>query len=187
MFEQLKLRLRNKIKIKGENNHDISIAGSAKLRNCRIFISGEANRLIIKDNVRIRDACFEIIGSHCSIVIDQNCVIGGGCYLSSRERGTSLVIGEGGMLSRNVKLMTSDGHDIIRQGLRVNPAKNITIGSKVWLADNVTVLKGVVVGNGAVVGINSTLTKDIPENAIAGGNPAKILSSDIVWDNKLTF
>jgi acetyltransferase-like isoleucine patch superfamily enzyme len=39
--------------------------------------------------------------------------------------------------------MTSDGHDIIRSGERMNYAKNITIGNKVWLADGVVVLRGI--------------------------------------------
>ncbi|MBJ6958659.1 acyltransferase, partial [Vibrio cholerae] len=77
---------------------------------------------------------------------------------SCRESDTTLIIGSECMFSRNVKLMTSDGHDILRDGKRINPAKSIYIGSHVWLADNVTILKGVSIGSGSIVGINSTVT-----------------------------
>ena len=91
------------------------------------------------------------------------------------------------MLSRNIKIMTSDGHDVLKEGERVNFAKNIEIGQSVWLADNVTVLKGVTIGNGSIVGINSTLTKSIGNNQVAAGVPAKVVSSKVSWREELTF
>lgn len=51
----------------------------------------------------------------------------------------------------------------------------ITIGDKVWLGANVTVLPGVTIGDGAVIGAGSVVTKDIPANVIAVGNPCKVL------------
>lgn len=185
VFEWLSLRLRNKLKIKGQ--HKLSIASSAKIRNCRIQILGENNQLIIGENVRLRDVQIELDGDGCQLRIEKDSVIGGGCYLSSREKGTSLVIGQGSMLSRNVKIMTSDGHDIMRDNQRINHAKDITVGTHVWLADSVTILKGVTIGEGSVVGINATVTKDIPSHSIAVGNPAKVVASNVDWDEKLTF
>ncbi|MBD3842261.1 MAG: acyltransferase, partial [Campylobacterales bacterium] len=108
------------------------------------------------------------------------CVIGHGSYLSAKE-GRKLVIGANCMFSRNVKIMTSDGHSIFKSEVVVNHAKDILIGSHVWLADNVTIMKGVTIGEGSVVGINSTLTKSIPSKSIAVGNPAKVIKGDIEW------
>ena len=48
------------------------------------------------------------------------------------------------------------------------------IGDRVWIGANVTILKGVTIGNDAVIGAGSVVTKDIPEKAIAVGNPAKV-------------
>lgn len=47
------------------------------------------------------------------------------------------------------------------------------IGDRVWLGENVVVLPGVNIGSGCVIGANSTVSKDIPENCIAAGSPAK--------------
>jgi acetyltransferase-like isoleucine patch superfamily enzyme len=49
------------------------------------------------------------------------------------------------------------------------------IGDRVWIGANVTILKGVTIGNDAVVGAGSVVTKDIPAKAIAVGNPAKVI------------
>jgi acetyltransferase-like isoleucine patch superfamily enzyme len=48
-------------------------------------------------------------------------------------------------------------------------------GDRVWIGANVTILKGVTIGNDAVVGAGSVVTKDIPEKAIAVGVPAKVI------------
>ena len=49
------------------------------------------------------------------------------------------------------------------------------IGNDVWIGKNVTILPGVHIGDGAIIGANSVVTKDIPAYHIAGGNPCKII------------
>jgi maltose O-acetyltransferase len=53
--------------------------------------------------------------------------------------------------------------------------EDIIIGDDVWIAASVTILKGVTIGKGAVVGAGAVVTKDIPEYAIAVGNPARVI------------
>ena len=179
-------RFRNKIRLSGED-HSISISPSAKVRNCTLRIKGKGNILEIESGVNMRGCEIEIDGNNCSLSIGKDSIIGKNCYLSTRENGTRLSIGESCMLSRNVKIMTSDGHDILKDNVRINPSKNINIGNHVWLADNVTILKGTSIGNFSIVGINSTLTKSIPNNSIAVGNPARVTTSNANWRHKLTF
>lgn len=52
---------------------------------------------------------------------------------------------------------------------------DITIGDNVWIGGSVCVMPGVTIGNNAVIGAGSVVTKDIPDNAIAVGNPARVL------------
>lgn len=185
MLSLLKFRLRNKIRVKKHNT--VSISSHAKVRNCKIVIKGNNCHLTIDDGANIRGSFIEIDGIDCNVHISKNCIIGENCYLSAREKNTSLTLGEGCMLSRNVKVMTSDGHDILTNGQRINPARSITIGKKVWLADNVTILKGVNIGDGSIVGINSTLTKSINTASTAVGNPAKVVSKECTWAHELSF
>ncbi len=53
---------------------------------------------------------------------------------------------------------------------------NVIIGNDVWVAGNVSILTGVKVGDGAIIGCNSVVTKDVPPYAFVAGNPARIKS-----------
>lgn len=54
-------------------------------------------------------------------------------------------------------------------------ARPVTIGDDCWLASNVTVCGGVTIGKGSVIGAGSVVTKDIPENVFAAGNPCRVI------------
>lgn len=56
-------------------------------------------------------------------------------------------------------------------------ARPITIGDNVWLGGNVVVLPGVSVGNNAVIGAGSVVTKDIPDQVVAVGNPCRVIKN----------
>ncbi len=174
-------RLRNKIKV--DKTSTISIAKSAKIVACHILLRGKNNHLIVDKNTRLRNMTIEIIGDNCSVKIGKNCMIGDACYFSIKE-GTRLIIGDDCGLSRNIKIMTSDGHPIFKDGKRINKAKDIVLGSHIWIADNVTVLKGCTIGDGSVVGINSTVTKNVLAYSVCVGNPAKVVQNNIEWKDK---
>ncbi|MDE7464023.1 MAG: sugar O-acetyltransferase, partial [Clostridiales bacterium] len=53
----------------------------------------------------------------------------------------------------------------------------IKIGNNVWIGAHATILAGVTIGNGAVVAAGAVVTKDVPENAVVGGVPAKIIKT----------
>ncbi|PQB04909.1 sugar O-acetyltransferase [Aureitalea marina] len=54
-------------------------------------------------------------------------------------------------------------------------AKPITIGNDVWIGGNATICPGVNIGNGVVIGAGSVVTKNIPDNCFAAGNPARVI------------
>ena len=56
------------------------------------------------------------------------------------------------------------------------PLKGDTlIGNDVWIGQNVTILPGVHIGDGAIIGLNSTVTRDVPAYTVVAGNPARII------------
>jgi maltose O-acetyltransferase len=66
-------------------------------------------------------------------------------------------------------------------------AQEIHIGNNVWIACNVVVCGGVKIGNNAVIGAGSVVTKDIPENYLAYGNPCKPVRPITEKDSRLNL
>ena len=58
---------------------------------------------------------------------------------------------------------------------RLGIAKPITIGDNVWVGGNSTIVMGVTIGNNVIIGAGSVVTHDVPDNAVAVGNPAKVI------------
>ena len=85
-------------------------------------------------------------------------------------------IGDNVQIAPNVSLYTA-GHplhpDSRNSGYEYGI--DITIGNNVWLGGNVCVMPGVTIGDNAVIGAGAVVTKDIPANAVAVGNPAKVV------------
>ncbi|WEJ99496.1 MAG: glycosyltransferase [Candidatus Sphingomonas phytovorans] len=132
------------------------------------------------------------------IVIGDRSSIGGGSLLiCTQEAG--ITIGSNVMLSWNVTLIDSDSHSLDAD-VRANDAFDwmvgeqlgqrglykdwsnvqsapIVIGDGAWVGFGSTILKGVTVGKGAIIGCNSVVTKDVPDYAIAAGNPARIVGA----------
>lgn len=90
----------------------------------------------------------------------------------------SITIGEDCMIGPNVQLLTPT-HPVDPQIRRdkLEAAKPIVIGSNVWLGGGVIVCPGVTIGDNSVVGAGSVVTKDIPADVVAVGNPARIMRS----------
>ncbi|WP_162046557.1 sugar O-acetyltransferase [Vibrio taketomensis] len=89
---------------------------------------------------------------------------------------TYITIGSHVMIGPNVTLSTA-GHPVDPDRRRKVAQFNIpiTIGDNVWIGANVVVLPGVSIGENSVVGAGSIVTKDIPPNVVAVGNPCRVL------------
>ena len=87
-----------------------------------------------------------------------------------------IVIGEDCQLGPNVQLLTPT-HPIAPQPRRdkLEAAKPITLGDNVWLGGGVIVCPGVTIGDNSVIGAGSVVTRDIPANVVAVGNPARVI------------
>lgn len=84
--------------------------------------------------------------------------------------------GDNVFIAPNCSFYTA-GHplDFTTRNKGLEYAKPITVGDNVWIGGNVVVLPGVTIGNNCVIGAGSVVTKDIPENSLAVGNPCRVI------------
>ena len=83
-------------------------------------------------------------------------------------------IGDGAQLGSYACLMDNDYHQVEDRD-KPGESKPIILGRNVWLGVRVVVLKGVTIGDNAVIGAGSVVTKDVPANCLAAGVPAKVI------------
>jgi len=138
-------------------------------RNGKIHIgkmSYIADQSVIQGNVTI--------GENCSVNIGA-IILG---YGSAEQPDGMITIGDNVRIAPRVMMVAANHNfdnleiSIRNQGLKHSP---IVIGDDVWIAGNSVVTAGVKIGNGSVIGAGSVVTKDIPENAVAAGVPARVL------------
>lgn len=110
-----------------------------------------------------------------TLVLGENSYISSFCVIGVNER---IEIGKDVMIADAVSIRDTDHNfqdDSIpmnKQGFSTAPVK---IMDNVWLGYGAVITKGVTIGSGAIVGANAVVTSDVPENAIVGGVPAKII------------
>ena len=151
----------------------------ARLKKLCIRITGTNNELIIRDGAfAVGD--FQLMGDNNRIEIGAHSRVTGGQLLAGDR--TSITLGERCMFAKDIDIRTTDSHPIFdKDGKRINPAKSIKIGDRVWLASGVAVLKGALIENDVVIGFRSVVTSHLPANSVAVGTPAKVVKTGITW------
>lgn len=132
-----------------------------------------------KRNISVGRACIIRQGSSVGgreINLGRNVRLGHGAHIMGE-----VTVGDDVMIAPNV-VLAGGRHGMRRNGTPMfyqsSESKGpILIGSDVWIAANSVVTDGVRIGNGAVVGAGSVVTKDVDDYTIVAGNPAKVLSS----------
>jgi len=118
-------------------------------------------------------------------------------YLEAREEWSEIIIGENVVLNNafsiesslkvviennvligvNCSIIDNDGHNLAIDKRKIGDPEtaSVCIHQNVFLGSNVTILKGVTIGENSIIGNGSVVTKNIPENVIAVGNPARVI------------
>lgn len=120
----------------------------------RVFMDTNGGRITLGHHVRINTG--SVLVSYSSIVIGDDCLIGE--YVSIRDANHGTATG---------------------QAMRLQPHASapIVIGNNVWIGRGAVVLKGVRIGDGAVVAANSVVTRDVAPRTLVGGAPARLIKA----------
>ena len=164
------------------NENNVVINSGVHLRDLKIFIRGSRHKLIIEEGCYIKSGCLWFDDDEGKIVIGKGTYIGG-AEIGVTEPKSSITIGQDCMLANDIVIISGDSHSIIdiKTNTRLNYAKDINIGNHVWIARYVQILKGVSVGSNSIIGIRSVVTKDVLENSVAVGVPAKVARTGVTW------
>lgn len=138
------------------------------------FKLGEKAKLIINGDFSI------CTGFHVSVENGSTLTLGQG-YINNHvtiDCFDSITIGNDVVISKGVTIRDSDNHAINGNERTSAP---IIIGNRVWVGLNVVILKGVTIGNGAVIAAGAVVTQDVPKNTLVGGVPAKVIKQNVFW------
>jgi len=174
------------ISIKGSNNK-ISIGNNCNLTDIKIQIFGDNHRLEINKSCRFKDTSFwfEDLENIISVGSDTTCE---GAHIAVTETKGNIRIGEDCMLSFGIDIRNGDSHIILdnKTRNRINYPGDIQIGNHVWIGAHAQILKNTSIGSGSIIGIRSLVSKNVPDNSIAAGNPAKVIKQEIEWERDRT-
>jgi acetyltransferase-like isoleucine patch superfamily enzyme len=106
-----------------------------------------------------------------NITVGKNVFINSGCRFQDQA---GIIIGDGVLIGHNVVFATLN-HGFMPNDRSTTYPAPITIGKNVWIGANATIVPGVTVGDNAIIAAGAVVTKDVPENVVVGGVPAKII------------
>lgn len=113
-----------------------------------------------------------------NLILEDECGIGGTAIMYSQGQikiGYRGIISQGAHLCTGTHDYTLKGHPLVTQA--------ITIGNRAWVAAEVFVHPGVTIGEGAVIGARSVVTKNMPEWTVCAGHPCKPIKKRIIMDD----
>lgn len=106
--------------------------------------------------------------------IGKYCLITPGVRIMAAE---SIEIGDACMFAHGAYISDADWHGIYDRSEPVGKTKPIILKDNVWIGDSAIVCKGVTIGENSIIGAGAVVTKNIPANVVAAGNPAKVVKN----------
>lgn len=158
----------------------ISVLGQKKFRKSKL-----ETRLLVNKGATLQLCGATIIGYGSDLEVFSNATLSIGDGVKTNIGATIICgerieIGKDTMLGRHITIRDNNGsHYMNRQGYK--NTRPVIIGDKVWLTEQCTVMPGVKIGDGAIIGALSLVIRNVPAHCLASGHPAEVIDEDILW------
>jgi acetyltransferase-like isoleucine patch superfamily enzyme len=120
------------------------------------------------------------------VVVDDGATLSiGSGYINSDARiqcFSSITIGRDVAIAEQVIIRDSDSHQLKSPAGESVSTAPICIADHVWIGMRAVILKGVTIGDGAVIAAGAVVTRDVPDRALVAGVPAKVIREDVIWE-----
>lgn len=172
-----------KVVFEGKGNLIDFSEGANYIQDSSIYIHGDDNRIIIGTRNYMEKLDLYIEDNNNAITFGNRNRVFGKTHVACIE-GTEVSFGDGCLFSDKVVFRTGDSHAIfdLETNERINPSKSIKIGDRVWFGNSTTILKGVAIGDGSIVGTGAIVTSEVESNCIVAGIPAKVVKRGVKWN-----
>lgn len=175
VHNKVRSKVGKNVSITGKGDLEIGIKHRTEFYCPSLFTLCDNAQLTLNGKFKIFTGCKVEVSPNATLELgsgnmNNNCQIA--CF-------HKIKIGHGVAIGEGVKMWDSDGHTIVTPGFEIS--KPIEIGNHVWIGICSTILKGVKIGDGAVVAAGSVVVNDVPARALVGGIPAKVIKENIEW------
>lgn len=192
--------------IKTTRNNEIKLTNSI-IKLCKLYATGENNRIEIRKSslyrtnifiegsnniVEFEEGCeygfvnIYVLGSNSTVRIGRNSSNRGGMFISCGNQN-DIIIGEDCLFAHDIDVFASDSHQILMDNKVINTAKSININNHVWIGAHSSIMKGVNIGEGAVIGCRTVVTSDIDDHTLNVGSPSRCVKNKIDWTIERTI
>ncbi|QLY79120.1 acyltransferase [Clostridium intestinale] len=155
------------------DNKRVVEIGENSMLACQLIFEKNSGKISIGDRTYIAGKTSLI--SIDSIEIGNDVIISWGCTIYDHNSHSIYWDERKNDTMQSIIDLKENGNFIQNKNWNVVKSKPIKIGDKVWIGFDCVILKGVTIGEGAVIGARSVVTKDVPPYSVVAGNPAKVL------------
>jgi acetyltransferase-like isoleucine patch superfamily enzyme len=164
--------------INGKFRINASHVDTRKRKNKSQVTLNEGSILIIEDNFDLYQGASIFVATGATLRLKGSSYLNTNSVINCFDY---IEVGHHTYISDNVSIQDSDNHFITFEGAEKTNISPIIIGDYVWIAKNAIILKGITIGNGAIIAAGSVVTKDVPERCLVAGNPARIIKENVEW------
>lgn len=140
----------------------------------RLFVGRDAKLVINGYRVAYKGSDIRVL-DNAVLTMDEGCLNYGAQIICAK----SVTIGKSSGMGPDSIIRDHDGHHILRDDHQV--AKSVHIGEHVWIGTRSMILKGVTIGDYAVIAAGAVVTKDVPAHTMVVGVPARVIRESVTW------